>query len=363
VLCLRKNLDIARHYRDAARHGEVRMTALADAGAMRQFVRFARATGLPLNSILDDELAAIAAASETADRIPAHGIIDMLQVCAVVSGRGDLGVALAAWGNMRGYGPISQMYDHCPTLAEAFRINQHYVHRESAALRSVVEDDGDEIAIRHIVCIPARYGASQFIEATLTLELRVGRILLGEDWSPLRLELEHPAPADTSYQRMVLRCPIEYGADRSAMVIARADLLRPSRTGNPHMLSYLERHIWNAELARPIDLVSQAEQVIAARLAGGRVNLAAVAQALAVSPRTLQRKLTARGLTFALVVDTVRRRAATEYFNNEVRPNLTQLAHRLGFGDASAASRYLRTQMDTGVRALRRRALREVPPS
>lgn len=325
---------------------------LADAGAMRQFVRFARATGLSLDTILDDELAAIAAASATADRIPAHGIVDIMQVCSAVARRPDLGVAFAIWGNIRGWGPLSLLWDHCPTLAEALRVNQRYLHVETGALGGKGVLEGDDIALCQFLLVPARYGGSQFIQGTLTLEMRVARMLLGEDWSAVRLELEGPAPDDTRYQRSIYRCPIEYGADRNALVIRRSDLDRPSRNGNAHMLAYLERHLEAFDRALPVDLVQEVEQVVVANLAGGRTTLGRVATVLAVSPRTLQRRLAMEGTSFATILATARRRSADEYFLTDRRPNLIHLAHRLGYGDASAVSRFLRTQLGIGARAL-----------
>lgn len=332
---------------------EIMMEPMAHAGAMRQFVLFARSTGLSLDEILDEELKAVADSSATAERVPASAMVDMMQVCAAVSGRPDLGVAFAMWGNLRGYGPLSLLWDHCPTLAEMFRVNQRYVHLESAALATRIEEEGDETAVRHLLLVPVRYGGSQFIEGTMALGMRVARLILGEDWAPLRFEFDHSAPRDTRYLRGILRCPMEFRADRNAMVVRKSDMTRPSPAGNAHMLAYLERHMASMDQVRPVDLLQQVEQFIAANLMNGGATLPNVAALSAMSPRTLQRQLSARGVSFADVLAGVRKRTAEEYFRTESRPNLTQLAYRLGYADASAASRYLRTHLDTGTRAFR----------
>lgn len=326
------------------------MDLTADASAVRQFVRFAQATGLALTTMLDPELREIMSLAMNAERVPAHGIVDMLQICSTLGDRPDLGVAFAAWGNMRGYGPLSLLWDHCPSVAEAIRVNRRFVHVASSALGSVTEEFDDEIAVRHLLLSPARFGGSQFIEATLTLEVRVARLILGEGWSPIRMEFDHPAPRDTRYHRTMFRCPIEFGSDRSALVIGRDDLERQSKTGNAHMLAYLERHLEEADRAWPTDLLHQIEQVVAANLAGGRATLEHVAGVLGMSTRTLQRRLSERQAHFGSLVDTVRKRLAADYLNSETRPNLTHLAHRLGYSDASAASRYLRHSLATGIR-------------
>ncbi|HEX7855107.1 MAG TPA: AraC family transcriptional regulator ligand-binding domain-containing protein [Sphingobium sp.] len=330
------------------------MEAMANAGALRQFERYARENGLALETLLDDELKAILAASATADRVPAHALIDMMQICSVISGRADLGAAAATWANFRGaYGPLSLLWDHAPSFKEATRVNERFVHTSNAAVALHIEDEGEELALQHILMIPLRYGGSQFIEASLALELRVARMVLGEAWSPVRIEFDHPAPSNTRYHRTIFRCPLEFGADRNAMIILRCDFTRQAVGGNPHMFAYLEKHLESLDRDLPEDLQYEVEQVVAANIADGQATLEHVAQALALSERTLQRHLAAYDTNFANILDKVRQRIVVEYFRVERRPNIIQLAHRLGYSDATSVSRYLRKHFNAGARALR----------
>src|SRR3546814_20573047 len=99
----------------------------------------------------------------------------------------------------------------------------------------------------------------------------------------------------------------------------------------------------------PVDFVGQVDQMIAANLASGEASIARIAMLLRVSRRTLQRSLEQKGTNFSERLDAARRRVVDDYFRTEKRPNLTLLAYRLGYSDASAASRFLRTHMDIGV--------------
>lgn len=324
--------------------------AMADAGAVRQFVKFAKVSGLTLTSILDEELSAIVAASAVAERVPAHGIVDLLQVCSVVADRPELGINFAAWGNLRGYGPLSIIWDHCPTFGEAIRVNQRFLHIESGALTSTVEEQGDEVVLRSVLLVPTRYGSSQFVEATLALSILIARMILGQHWAPELVEFQHPAPASTRGHHNLFRCQVNFGADRCAITVKKADMSRRTGVGNAHMLAYLERHLEATEKSWPTSVVQQVRQIISTNLAGGSISLGQVAGALRSNSRTLQRRLSAQGLTFNEVVEQVRRREAEAYFQSEARPNLAELAHRLGYGDASAASRFLRTKLGAGLR-------------
>ena len=324
---------------------------------MQQFVRFARISGIDLNAILDREMLGLLAASSTAETVPAHAMVDIMQLCAIVARRPDIGVAFAMWCNLRGYGPLSLLWDHCPTVEDSVRISARFLHLESQALGSRMSEEGDEVVLQQFIAIPARFGGSQYLEATLTLQMRVLQLILGEDWHPLRMEFDHPAPPNAAFHRNVFRCPVVFGADRSALVLARADMRRPSPNGNAHLLAFLERQLAREEEARTArDAVQRVERLIAANLANGPVTLETIAQGLAVGPRSLQRRLADQGETFARVLERVRRRAAQEYFANERKPSLTELAHRLGYAEASAASRFLRTSLGCGAKVLARRA-------
>src|SRR3546814_11488518 len=93
--------------------------------------------------------------------------------------------------------------------------------------------------------------------------------ILGENWSPLRAEFQHSAPGDYRIHRQLFRCPLEYGAERSAVVVSRDDIRRPTPHGNAHLLAFLEQHLESVRRAMPVDFVGQVDQIIAANLASG----------------------------------------------------------------------------------------------
>lgn len=327
-------------------------TGLGHASAMRQFTRFAEMAGLDLRNMCPPELFEYVEQARDAEWLPASAHVDVLQVASIASGRPDLGVAFAMWCNVRGFGPVSLLWDHCSTLDEATRLTRRYMHLESAAMRSSIDVTGHEAAIRHVLMIPARHGGSQFLQATLTLQLRIARMMLGEEWMPIRLELDHPAPPIYRYHQAVFRCPIEFESDRCALVFRKSDLLRPSARGNPNMRQFLERQLAQADSQWPGDLVQQVRYFVASNLAERRANLPHVATLAGLSTQSLQRRLAERDTTFATILEHVRKQTADEYFRTARRPNLTELSHRLGYTDASAASRFLRQHMSTGARAL-----------
>ena len=78
--------------------------------------------------------------------------------------------------------------------------------------------------------------------------------------------------------------------------------------------------------------------VVVTRLARGLPDVDAVARHLAIAPRTLQRRLAAKGVSYQQVVDDVRRDAAERLLAD---PSLavSQIGYLLGFSEPSAFHR------------------------
>src|SRR3546814_5714720 len=129
----------------------------------------------------------------------------------------------------------------------------------------------------------------------MLLSTRLGRLILGENWSPLRAEVQHAAQGDYRIHRQLFRCPLEYGAERSAVVVSRDDIRRPTPHGTAHLLAFLEQHLESVRRAMPVDFVGQVAQMITTTLASGWASIARIAMLIPVSSRTLQRSLTHKG--------------------------------------------------------------------
>ena len=332
------------------------MLPVAHTASLQQFERYARVAGIELESILSAEHRRVLIDARTSEAVSASALVDIIQVAAIAARRDDLGVGFAMWCNLHGYGPLSLLWDHCTSVEQLLRLGGRYLQLETEAIGSSAQTEGDEVIVQQFLTVPTLLGGSQYLETTLTVQLRTLRLILGQQWHPLRVEFSHPAPDQLAFHRSVFRCPLVFGADRTALVLHHDDVLRENPNGNAQMTAYLERQLEVARAARRDDVLRPLEGLITAQLASGGMTLERASSALGIGARTLQRALAARDVTFSDLLTTVRRRIAADYFAYQRRPNLTELAHRLGYGEASAASRFLRTHCRTGARTLSRSA-------
>jgi AraC-like DNA-binding protein len=326
---------------------------------VRQFVRFAATMEIPVQSMLDGELLSQMATSSLDQHVPARAVVDILQICSERMRRPDLGAAFAAWINKRGYGPLSLVPDTCSSISEFVNTTARYLRFENGAIAPSVVESEDEIAIGYLLVIPTMRGGTQLIEALLMLAMRGMQSILGEDWRPLRVEFNHMPPTSLRNHRTLFQCPLEFGADQSAIIISRKDWTRRTQSGDADLLTHVQKLLSALNSIHPDDFVGQVEHMIAAGLVHGGARLDVIADKFAIAPRTLQRRLTDEGISFAQLLEKVRRRLAEDYLQHEKRPCLNELAHRLGFSDASAASRFLKSSLGMGIRQALRGRLKE----
>ena len=107
---------------------------------------------------------------------------------------------------------------------------------------------------------------------------------------------------------------------------------------SPSALDYSSHHLLIATLSRRTSCVDEVRERISAR-PGFIPNLEQVANDLAVSPRTLRRRLAAEGTKFQKVLDEVRLDMAQEYLAISTLPvgtiaELLGFSHQANFGHA-----------------------------
>jgi AraC-like DNA-binding protein len=182
--------------------------------------------------------------------------------------------------------------------------------------------------------------ASQF---ALGVVLSLARHAVGREVRPLRLRLVSAAPS--RYRELADRFGvhrIEFGAERSTMTLAAADLSLPLPGADAPLAAVLREHAVGVIAAQAAASIwaDGLRQFIAAHLADDGLSLPAAARRLALSPRSLQRRLQEEGTTWREILDTARRDRAAVLLPGGL--SRTAVAARLGFSDARALRGALR---------------------
>jgi AraC-like DNA-binding protein len=178
------------------------------------------------------------------------------------------------------------------------------------------------------------------MEAILACIVRAGRFLLGHDLSPCSVELMRPArPAHSRFEPF-FDCPIHYGSARYLLAWPLDAIDRSLPTGCDELASNADRMVstYLERIAPGAVVTDEVRQAVADLLADGGVSSSAVASRLAMSARTMQRRLRDEGTSFRDVVTDVRVTLAKRAIEAGTT-SVPVLADRLGFSDAAAFRR------------------------
>lgn len=172
--------------------------------------------------------------------------------------------------------------------------------------------------------------------------VRYCRASHGPAFAPAGLELAREAPADSGRHERLFGCKVSFGAEQSLMRVHEADLDRRLPTGNAEVAAMTERML-ESQLAKidRQDLVAQLRMRILDALPSGTPTEEGIARALALSQRTLQRRLAASGTSFGDVLDGTRRELALHHLRDPDR-QVSEIAYLLGFAEAASFNRAFR---------------------
>lgn len=180
------------------------------------------------------------------------------------------------------------------------------------------------------------------VDATMVSFVELGRRGTGERLMPRALELARPAASKAALERY-FGCPVQFDAKADRISFWRQDLDKLFVTYNrdlldtlaPELDRRLERHDASGSVTE------QTRWVLRRRLTAGRPDIRSVAADLAMSERSLQRRLTDEGVSFQGLVSETRHQLALEHLAD---PSLTliEVAFLLGYEDQNSFFRAFR---------------------
>jgi AraC-like DNA-binding protein len=147
-------------------------------------------------------------------------------------------------------------------------------------------------------------------------------------------------PDDVFEMQRVLGCPVRMGETWNGLTLSREAWRLPMRRRDPVLRGVLERHAKEILASLPVgdDVIIETRRVIMSRISLGETEIQSVAHHLATSARSLQRRLSAAGITYQQLLDSTRCEAATRYLQ-DLRLSIGEVAYLLGYSEPPAFHR------------------------
>jgi AraC-like DNA-binding protein len=288
-------------------------------------------------------------------RIPYAVLDGILERAVALTGDDNLGLHMAGMDVMDPDDPASLVILTSANLREAMARGCRYQRVWGDGERFVVEDTPRGVRMRFTPVGPAWRPAHRHLTEVALVQLATGvRVFTGVDVRPLRARFVHPAPADVREHEALFGCPLEFGAPASDLEFSAGDADRPFVHADALLNAVFEHQARRAleRLPEAATLAGRVRDQVRRTLAGGDFSFAAVASALHVPSRTLQRQLAAEGHTYAGLVEALRRELSQGYLQR--RMSIAEVSFLLGYADPAAFHRAFKRWWGMAPEAFRR---------
>jgi AraC-like DNA-binding protein len=292
-------------------------------------------------------------------RIPLDKYMSLLELAAEAAGDSNFGLHFGATRAVETVGLLNYIMRNSPNLGAAITNAMRYLRLHVDAAELSLAFAGPEVRVVYRLTDPSIRPSRHYNDLIMVCFLGFVRHGIDDGWSPHEVAFGHGAPQDVAPYREMFGAPVSFGQSANSMLFDQHLLSRPLRAADHQLLRFLEEHARAvlAELpAQSDDLTGRLRRFVVEALPHDETNLSAAARALGMSTRTLQRRLRARGIVYAGLVDEVRRYLSSKYLA-EGNLSLGEIAYLLGYSESSAFNRAYRRWTGRTPSADRRSAL------
>jgi len=238
------------------------------------------------------------------------------------------------------YGALGLAWKSAPTVRGSLERVERYCRLWTDNMTYEIRDDdgGIEFVLHRVG--ERRLGMRLSNESTIASAVSLIRQCSSTGFRPRAVAFQHAGPPRVEAHERYFGCPVRFGADRDALSISNEALDHPNHLGDDGISRFLLEHL-EAEIeaigeADPVETLVR--RAVSRALSDGVPRMAEVAQRLALSERTLHRRLADRGLSFRAVVESTRRDLAENLLTRSAYP-LSEVAFLTGFSEQSAFQR------------------------
>ncbi len=271
--------------------------------------------------------------TERQDRVSAPAQARLLELAADALHDRALGFHLATETSPRGAGLLFYVASAAKNLGEAIGLFARYCRIVNEAIRVQLTRRSHDLVVElRLVGVP-RFQAAQNTEFAVAVMMNALREIAGPHVHPTKITLAHVFNSDLPEFERFCGCPVEFGGSSDHLVFSNESLAAPLLTEDAHLLNVLQPICDDAAKLRetsPGSVRALVENEVQKLLPNGRARRRDVAKKLAMSTRTLARKLASEGTTFEDVVDELRRSLALQYITTP-GISLSQIAWLLGY--------------------------------
>ena len=225
------------------------------------------------------------------------------------------------------------------TLKRAAERFAHSSRLISDSAKVVFAREGENYRLTVDLSTGGRQPIYQTINTMLAGFFMLCEWILGAPITPEEVTFRHRKPADVSAYREVFRCAIRYGQPINSILFPAAILDRPVPSANEELAVMLDEMAARSLASRFASrFSSRVRDALISQLPNGEPSKVETAKLMAMTERTLLRRLKDENTTFREVLDHLREALAYDYLRRQDL-GVEDISYLLGFSGSSTFSR------------------------
>ncbi len=270
--------------------------------------------------------------------------------------RKDIGLEVGAHQTVGTFGIMGLAMMTARTFGDAVAIGVENAAITGALMDVELEPAGRDVALVARPRFPEDTILVFLCEELFASTLMLARMLVGQDFTPVRLELTYPAPDYADSYTRLFGCKVKFGASHNRVIVPKRWLDYALPTHHPvsaqQALTLCREQA--AQIKKQSEIVAAVERIVRRRLAENPT-LAEIAIDLNLSERTLRRHLSATGRVYRDIHDQVRTERALELLSAGAL-GIADIGSEVGFSDAREFRRAFKRWTGAAPTAMRRAA-------
>lgn len=318
------------------------VTRTIHAGAVLHLLHILEGAGHDPRSLLAEAGFGELQGTDLDQRVSMAGYVALWRIAAPRFSNGSLGLTVGAGFEFEHANLLVHMLAHASTIGEAVQRADRYRDLDHEMLLPLLALEGGD-AILHRALPPALGGMGAMGEVIVATWVKCLSLYAGVAFQPREVWFQHAAPPDLRRYDDVFSCRVRFEMPELRLIVDPEELERPLRLANPRVLEYLEAQARSQHdnLPHESGLVDRVRGLLAEELRGGHLSQEHVARRLALSPRTLQRRLREEGAAFNDLLE-AQRRVLCERYLRDPSLSVQEIAFLLGYNERSSFYRAFR---------------------
>jgi len=273
--------------------------------------------------------------------IPHAALGRLLRLCVARTKCPHFGLLVGKRATIQSLGLVGRLMQHSATVGDALRALVSHLNVQDRVAVPSLSIVGDVALLSYCIYQPDARSADQLLDGVIAAAVNALRALCGSGWHPTEVFLPRAYPADAEAFRRHFQAPVRFNHEDAAILFPVRDLQIRIGGADPMLRTMLEEKLRQMRGGSGSAFSDDIRRLLRIRLASRRCSADDVAALLAITRRTLSRRLKGTGAGYRSITNETRFEIARQLLGQTEVP-LGQIAAALGYSEASAFTRAFR---------------------